>query len=146
MTRVEQICQWTTCAWCFLATVSVLGFLLQYNIAALVSSSIQHSRSRFLDFILWSVENPSSHRYDIENCIKMVKAFLANEGYCSLTAIQNVSIGRPTSTCLVLSPRPLEVLANSSSSHNIRPVLDELYERISNPVILISLQWWEIIV
>ena len=147
MTRVEQICQWNTCAWCFLATVSMLGFLLQYNIAALVSSSsIQHSRSRFLDFILWSFENPSSHRYDVENCIKMVKAFLANEGYCFLTAIQNVSIGRPTSTCLIFSPWSLEVHANSSSSHNIRPVLHELYERISNPVILISLRWWEIIV
>jgi len=53
----------------------------------LISSSMQQSRSRFLDFILWRVENPSSHKYDVENCIRMVKAFLANEGYSSLTAI-----------------------------------------------------------
>ena len=77
----------------------------------------------FLDFILWGVENPSSHRYDVENCIRMVKAFLANEEYSSLTAIQNVSIGIPA--CLILSPRSLETHANSSSSHNKRPVLDE---------------------
>jgi len=80
--------------------------------------------SRSLDFILWSVENPSSHRYDVENCIKLVKAFLANEGYSSLTGIQNVSMG--TSACLILSPRSPEIHANSSSSHNRRPVLDEL--------------------
>ena len=90
----------------------------------LISSSTQHTRSPFLGFILWSVENPSSHRYDVENCIKMVKVFLANEGYSSLTAIQNVSIG--TSICLIVSPRSLEIHANSSSSHNRRPVLDEL--------------------
>ena len=41
----------------------------------------------FLDFILWGVENASSHRYDVENYMKMVKAFLANTGYSSLTAI-----------------------------------------------------------
>ena len=70
----------------------------------------------FLDFILWGVENPSSHRYD-------VKGFLANEEYSSLTAIQNVSIGTPA--CLILSPRSLETHANSSSSHYKRPVLDE---------------------
>ena len=62
----------------------------------LISSSTQHSCSRFLDFILWSVENPSSHRYDAENCIKIIKAFLANERYSAanpkLTAIQNESI------------------------------------------------------
>ena len=86
--------------------------------------SIQQSRSRFFSFILWSVKNASSHRYDVENCIKMVKAFLAYERYSSLTAIQNVSIG--TSTCLILSLRSLEIHANSSSSHNRRPVLDEL--------------------
>ena len=62
----------------------------------LIFSSIQHSCSRFLDFILWSVENPNSHRYDVENCIKMVKAFLANEGYSSLTASQNLSLGTST--------------------------------------------------
>ena len=89
----------------------------------LISSSMQLSRSRFLDFILWSVENPSSHRYDVENCTRMVKAFLANEGYSSLTAIQNVSIGTPA--CLILTPRSLETHANSSSSHNNRPVLVE---------------------
>ena len=91
----------------------------------LISSSMQQSRSCFLGFILWSVENPSSHRYDVENCIRMVKAFLANEGYSSLTAIQiqNVSIGNPA--CLILSPRSLETHVNSSSSHNKRPVLDE---------------------
>ena len=54
----------------------------------------------------------------------MVKTFLANEEYSFLTAIQNVSIG--TSTCLILCPRSLEIHANSSSSHNKRPVLDEL--------------------
>ena len=139
MTRVQQICHWNTCAWCFFATVSILGRFLERQ--TLISSSIQHSRSRFLDFIMWSVKNPSSHRYDVENCIKMVKAFLANKGYSSLTAIQNVSIG--TSTCLILSPRSLEIHADSYSSYNRRPVLDELCERISNPVILISLQWWE---
>ena len=64
-----------------------------------------------------------SHRYDVESCIRMVKAFLANEGYSSLTAIQNVSIC--TSACLILSPRSLETHVNSSSSHNKRPVLDE---------------------
>jgi len=74
----------------------------------LISSSIQHCRSRFLDFILWSIENPSSHRYDVENCVKMVKAFLANEGCSSLTAIQNVP-----QPCLILSPRSLEIHANS---------------------------------
>ena len=123
----------------FFATVSILGRFLERQ--TLISSSIQHSRSRFLDFIMWSVKNPSSHRYDVENCIKMVKAFLANKGYSSLTAIQNVSIG--TSTCLILSPRSLEIHADSYSSYNRRPVLDELCERISNPVILISLQWWK---
>ena len=30
--------------------------------------------------ILWSVEHPSSHRYDVENCIKIVKAFAVNKG------------------------------------------------------------------
>ena len=54
----------------------------------------------------------------------MVKACLANEGYSSLTAIQNVSIGTPA--CLILSPRSLKTHAKSFSSHNKRPVLDEL--------------------
>ena len=89
----------------------------------LISSSMQQSRSRFLDFILWSVENPSSHKYDVENCIRMVKVFLANERYSSLTAISNVSISTPA--CLILSPRSLETHANSSSLRNKRPVLDE---------------------
>jgi len=74
----------------FLATVSMSGRISERQ--TIIPSSIQHSRSPFLDFRLWSVENPSSHRYDVENCIKMVKAFLANEGNSSLTAIQNVSI------------------------------------------------------
>jgi len=61
-----------------MATVSMLGRISERQ--TLISSSIQHSRYRFLDFILWSVENPRSHRYDVEICIKMVKAFLAIKG------------------------------------------------------------------
>ncbi len=91
----------------------------------LISSSIQRRHSLFLVFMLLRVENPNSHKYDVENCIKTDNAFLATEGYFSLISIQNVSIGN--SACLILSPRSLDIDANSSSSHNFRLILDRIF-------------------
>ena len=60
-------------------------------------------------------ENPNSHKYEVENCIKIVKVFLAIDGYVCLIVIQMVSIDN--SSCLILNARSLDKEINSSSDN-----------------------------
>ena len=68
----------------------------------------------FLHLILVRVENPNSHRYDVENCSKMAKAFLAIDWYFSLIKIQNFS--RLASLYLTFKLPSVDIDASSSSS------------------------------
>ena len=85
----------------------------------LISSSMHLRFDLFLHLMLVSTENPCSQRYDVENCNKTVKAFLAIEGYCSLIEIQNCSMD--VSLCLIFKPRSVDIVASSSSSINEKP-------------------------
>ena len=64
----------------------------------------------FLHLILVRAENPNSHRYDVENCSKMAKAFLAIDWYSFLIKIQNFS----RLDCLYLIFKLLSVVIDTS--------------------------------
>ena len=68
----------------------------------------------FLHLILVRVENLNSHRYDVEKCSKMAKAFLAIDWYSALVKIQNFS--RLDSLYLIFKLPSVDIDASSSSS------------------------------
>ena len=60
------------------------------------------------------VENSNSYRYDVENCSKMAKAFLAIDWYSSLIKIQNFL--RLDPLYLIFKLPLVDINASSSSS------------------------------
>ena len=84
----------------------------------LISSSMDCRFVLFLHWILVRVENPNSLRYDVENCSKMAKAFLAIDWYYSLIKIQNFS--RLDSLYLILKLPSVDIDASSSSSVSVK--------------------------
>ena len=87
------------------------------DMQTLISSSVERSLPLFLFLILFKVEKPNSHKYEVENCKRTNMAFSANTGNSFCIEIQNVSIS--TAGCFILRLRSLEMVANSSSSHNL---------------------------
>ena len=63
-------------------------------------------------------ENPNSHRYEDENCSKMVAAFLAIDWYSSLIKIQNFS--RLDFLYLIFKLPSVVIDASSSSSVSVK--------------------------
>ena len=59
--------------------------------ATLISSSTIKSLSLFRDFIIVSLENPTSHKYEVENCNRSRIAFNDILEYSFSTWIQNLS-------------------------------------------------------
>ena len=64
------------------------------------------------------VENLNSHKYDVENCSKIVRACLDNDTYSSF--------------------RSVDIAVSSSSiNHNVKPKLPKgFHEWIANPIVL----------
>ena len=71
----------------------------------------------FLHLILVRVENYKSHRYGIENCSKMAKAFLAIDWY---SLIKNQSFSRLDSLYLIFKLPSVDVNASSFSSVSVK--------------------------
>ena len=88
----------------------------------LISSSVERSLSLFVFLILFKVEKPISHKYEVENCKRTNRTFSANAGNPICIEIQNVSIS--TAECFILRLWSLEMVANSFSSHNLNPILE----------------------
>lgn len=82
---------------------------------------MQQNLSLILDFLLLRVEDHHSYKYNVENCIKIDKTFLASEECFSLIAVQISSIGN--STLFLLWQQVLDTDANSSP-YNFRQILD----------------------
>ena len=72
----------------------------------------------FLHLILVRVENPNSHRYYVENCSKMSKAFLVIDWYSSLIKIQNFS--RLDSLYSIFKLPSVYINASCSSSASVK--------------------------
>ena len=68
----------------------------------------------FLHLIWVRVENPNSRRYNVENCSKIAKAFLAIDWYSSLTKTQNFS--RLDSLYLIFKLPSVDIDASFSSA------------------------------
>lgn len=103
------------CAWWLLHKASILGRVVERHTRS--SSSRDKSRSLFLFLILVIAENPNSHRYEVENCNRIRKAFWAIDGYSCETNIQNES--KLSSACFSFSVLSFETLTSSSSSFRL---------------------------
>ena len=88
----------------------------------LIYSSVERSLSLFLFLILFKVAKPNSHKQEVENCERTNRTFSANARYSFCIVIQNVSIS--TAECFILGLMSLEMVANSSSFHNLNPILE----------------------
>ena len=73
----------------------------------------------FLHLVLVRVENSNSHRYDVENCSKMAKAFLVIDWYSSLIKVQNFS--RLDSLYSIFKLPSVDIDDSSSSSVSVKP-------------------------
>ena len=72
----------------------------------------------FLHLIVARVENPSSHKYDVENCNKTVSNFLDIATCSFLIEIQKAS--RDNSLYFIINPRSVDTAASSSSSVRVK--------------------------
>ncbi len=76
------------------------------------------SLSLFLQLMVVRAENPNSHRYEVENCMKTINASFQISGYSVLIEIQTVS--KEVFKCLIFKLRSDEIDTNSSCSDTFK--------------------------